>query len=232
MFFDGSESNHHEGKILFLRHETMISRFHVALELACRATKGEVALKTWKQGAELYNYVDAPAYTFTKFTENGKTTIHYEEHERKKERIPHRPDAFFTLTFPNTPTKKDTSYLYEAERQTNSAPKLNKKLRGHFHFIARQGRSELPPYNVKSIKAVLVETTSLTWANHIYQEAHSKVASPNKSKMFWFTCLEKITTPEKITKGVATTKRYPYLEGNRSGGKTAMKRKHSMLIKQ
>jgi Replication-relaxation len=63
MRFDGSENNQQEGKLLFLRHETMISRFHVALELACRATNGRVILKTWKQGAELRGYVFAPAYS-------------------------------------------------------------------------------------------------------------------------------------------------------------------------
>jgi len=212
MLFDGDENHHQEGKLLFLRHSTMIARFHVGLSLACRASNGRVELKTWKEGTELYNYVHAPAYSFTKHTQEGAVKIHYEEHERKQERIPVRPDAFFTLTFPKDPEKKEASFIYEAERSRNDSKTLNKKLRGHFHAFARQNLHKQDPYNVTSIRAVLVETTSYDWAEHIYKEAHNKVVSPNKSKLFWFTCLEKLTKPEKIEKGTATTKRYPYLE--------------------
>lgn len=212
MRFDGDENSHNEGKLLFLRHETMISRFHVALELACRATNGKVILKTWKQGAELNNYVFAPAYKLTNKSRNGKTVTQLEEDEEEQERIPHRPDAFFTLAFPKKAYTADASFLYEAERQTNSAPTLNKKLRGHWYAIARQKLHKQEPYNVPSIRAVLIEATTYHWANHLYREAHSKVVSPNQSKLFWFTCLEQLTKPEKVYRGTAQSKEYPYLE--------------------
>lgn len=212
MRFDGSENSNHEGKMLFLRHETMISRFHVALELACRATKGEAQIKTWKQGAELFNHVYAPSYNLTRQTNDNQTQTNFQEHDTEKEKIPHRPDAFFTLTFPNTTDKEDSSFFYEADRRTTSTTKLNKKFRGHYHAIVRQKLHQQAPYNVPNIRAVLIETTSYQWAEHIYNEAHSKVVSPNQSKLFWFTCLENITKPEKTFKGKAQNKQYPYLE--------------------
>lgn len=210
MYFDGTKVVKND---LFLRHETMISRFHAALELACRDTDGQVKIKTWKQGAELYNYAEAPAYSLTRHkNQDGHTETHYQEHETATEKIPHRPDAFFTLSFPKEPDKEDNSFLYEADRKTTSTPKLNKKLRGHYHAVVRQKLHQQAPYNVPNIRAVLIETVSFQWAEHIYNEAHSKSVSPNQSKLFWFTSLENLTKPEKTTKGKAQSKTYPYLE--------------------
>ena len=213
MHLDESQNTGNAGKQLFLRHETMISRFHVALELATRATDGQVKIKTWKEGAELYNYAIAPKYNLTKHKDqNNQTQTNYQEHETETEKIPHRPDAFFTLIFPKEPDKADNSFFYEADRKTTSTPKLNKKLRGHYHAVVRQKLHQQAPYTVPSIRAVLIETTSYQWAEHIHQEAHSKTVSPNQSKLFWFTCLDQLTKPEKTFKGKAQSKKYPYLE--------------------
>ena len=37
----------------FLQHWLMISRLHLMLELACRASQGTVELAAWRQGADL-----------------------------------------------------------------------------------------------------------------------------------------------------------------------------------
>ena len=50
-----------QGKVLYIRHELMILRFHALLELACRKFAGKVALVQWTQGPELWNRVAAPS---------------------------------------------------------------------------------------------------------------------------------------------------------------------------
>ena len=50
-----------QGKLLYIQHELMISRFHALLELTCRKFAGKVALEQWKQGPDLWHHVEVPA---------------------------------------------------------------------------------------------------------------------------------------------------------------------------
>src|SRR5689334_7009131 len=49
-----------QGKLLFLKHEVMISRFHAMLEIACMRSAGNVELTDFQQGPGLWNKVEVP----------------------------------------------------------------------------------------------------------------------------------------------------------------------------
>src|SRR5437016_944881 len=49
-----------QGRLLFLKHEVMISRFHAMLETACGQSGGRVELTDFQQGPVLWNKVEVP----------------------------------------------------------------------------------------------------------------------------------------------------------------------------
>ena len=101
-----------QGKVLYIQHELMISRFHALLELACQGPKlaGKVFLEQWKQGPELWNRVEVP-----KGLETARQR-QWQEQPSAKELLPHRPDAFFTLYFPSKPADKPPLPLFLRSR--------------------------------------------------------------------------------------------------------------------
>jgi hypothetical protein len=180
-----------QGKVLYIQHELMVSRFHAMLELACRHSRfsGKVFLEQWKQGPELWNRVEVPTFR----EEPG-----FVEEQGDTEFLPHRPDAFFTLYFPGRPEGKERShFLYEADRGTENTTRFKMKLRAHFHYIVKQQRQRTDPcYNVRGIRAVLTETTGMQWAHNLREAARRRVVSPKPSPLFWFTTSEILTKPE------------------------------------
>jgi hypothetical protein len=166
-----------QGKLLFLKHEVMISRFHGMLELACSASKGSIRLTNFEQGPRLWTKVEVPRLAFR----NGNW-VELDETEE----LPHRPDAFFTLRFPNT-ERKDLHFFYEADRHRTDTNKYNKKLRAHFHFIVKQ-KHHREFYDIDRIRAVLTETIDDEWAERLRQAAgHVTVTGSKPSPLFWFT---------------------------------------------
>ena len=164
------------GKLLFLKHEVMISRFHAMLELACMQSKGRIKLE-FQQGPHLWHTVEVPrlVYRDARWLESDETEL-----------LPHRPDALFSLSFPNT-DREPLHFLYEADRHRTNTHKFNRKLRAHFHFIVKQKRHQ-EVYNAKRIRAVLTETTDDDWAEKLRQSAaHVTVSGPKPSPLFWFT---------------------------------------------
>ena len=110
------------GHLLFIEHELMISRFHALVELACLAAPQLAQLQSWRQGPEIWST-----------TNRGNTA-----------RMPHRPDAFFTLFFPSAPEgKRHSNFFYEADRNTcpnhgwlgNSLLIVNISILGSFNWI-------------------------------------------------------------------------------------------------
>lgn len=65
---DPSKSSETQGRLLFLAHELMISRFHYMLQLSARRSFGEVELATFKQGAQLWNRIEFPTREYNGFT--------------------------------------------------------------------------------------------------------------------------------------------------------------------
>ena len=182
-----------QGKVLYIQHELMISRFHAMLELACWGPKlaGKVFLEQWKQGPELWSRVEVPKA----WKQPGSDT--WQEQPSAKEALPHRPDAFFTLHFPSKSEENRRShFFYEADRGTENTTRFKLKLRAHFHFIVGQRlQRTMPCYNVPSIRAVLTETTSTTWRDNLREAARHPIVSKKPSPLFWFTTSEVLTKP-------------------------------------
>jgi hypothetical protein len=171
-----------QGSLLYLNHEVDISRFHAMLDLGCRASAGAIELVDWRQGPELWHTVTAPKVKF-----DGQRNLWGEESEL--ERLPHRPDAFFTLRFQDrSGDEQDQHFFYERDRKTTTDRKrIVKKLRAHFHYVVKQ-QSHRTDYGIKSIRAVLVETPDDEWALRLRESAaHPLVSGPKPSPLFWFT---------------------------------------------
>ena len=102
------------------------------------------------------------------------------------EYLPHRPDAFFTLSFPNS-GREDVHFFYEADRHRTDTTKYNKKLRAHFHFVVKQKRHR-EFYDIQRVRAVLTEKVDDEWAERLRQAAgHVTVSGSKASPLFWFT---------------------------------------------
>jgi hypothetical protein len=168
-----------QGRLLFLKHEVMISRFHAMLEMACSQSNGRVELSEFQQGPTLWNKVEVPKMSY----KDGRW-----KQIDETEQLPHRPDAFFTLNFPREPGKKPMHFFYEADRHRTDTNKYNKKLRAHFHFAVKQKERLKEIYGLDRIRAVLTETIDDDWAERLRQAAnHVTVSGSKASSLFWFT---------------------------------------------
>lgn len=164
---------------LFLMHEVMISRFHAMLDLACRQSDGRVELSDFQQGPSLWHKVEVPKLAYR----NGS----WQELDQT-EQIPHRPDAFFTLSFPNDDGREPLHFFYEADRHRTNRKRYNKKLRAYFHFVVKQKQQLQEVYGLNRIRAVLTETVDDEWAEGLRQAANDgTVSGPKPSPLFWFT---------------------------------------------
>ena len=163
----GNADSNGIGRFLFLNHELMISHFRADLELACNESGGRNELERWMQGAVIWNSVEL----------NPKRTL------------PHRPDAFFTLRFPNAPAGQQRSnFFYEADRETSNLTRFKHKLEAYLGYLL-QGRQK--EYGVQRIRAVLVHTLTARWAEQLKSAAAQLAASqPLAAHLFWFTSSE------------------------------------------
>lgn len=149
------------------------------LERACKKSVDKVKLLGFYQGSQLWNNIEV-------------SKVHYDQDGRLQESeeteiLPHRPDAFFALHFPDrTGDDQTVYYFYEADRKTTSIKKMQKKLRSHFHYIVKQ-KKHTGDYEVKRIKAVLVESTEDHWTNTLRTSARHPIVSGKPSPLFWFT---------------------------------------------
>jgi len=167
-----------QGKLLFLKHEAMISRFHGMLELACGNSAGRVELQDFQQGPVLWQKVEVPKLSLRdgQWRELDSTEV-----------LPNRPDAFFTLNFPADEARGPLHFFYEADRHRTNTHRYNKKLRSHFHFIVKQKRHQ-EIYGINRIRAVLTETVDDEWAERLREAAgHVTVSGTKPSALFWFT---------------------------------------------
>lgn len=168
-----------QGKLLFLKHEAMISRFHAMLEIACNQSNDRVELSEFQQGPALWNKIEVPRMTY-------RDGVWRETNET--EQLPHRPDAFFTLRFPNDEGREPMHFFYEADRHRTDTNKYNRKLRAHFHFAVKQKNRLKEFYGLNRIRAVLTETIDDEWAERLRSAAnHATVSGAKPSPLFWFT---------------------------------------------
>lgn len=160
------------GRFLFIEHELMISDFHADLEMALREGSG-VELDRWEQGALLWNTVQLS----------------------KKESLPHRPDALFTLHFPYAPEGQQRSnFVYEADRETSNLTRIRQKLEAHLAFFSQDLHVE--NYGFRKLRAVLVETLSTSRAEQMKELAAALAAKePLAGLLFWFSSTENSMSP-------------------------------------
>jgi hypothetical protein len=183
-----SRSEEMQGRLLFLKHEAMISRFHAMLEIACMKSNGRVELSDFRQGPQLWSKVEAPRMVYR----NGS----WREIDETEE-LPHRPDAFFTLIFPKE-NAEPLHFFYEADRHRTDTNKYNRKLRAHFHFAVKNKEQLRDKYGLNRIRAVLTETVDDVWAERLRHAAnHVTVSGSKPSSLFWFTTSRLFTEPSK-----------------------------------
>ncbi len=201
--FDAFRVEEFQGRLLFLKHEAMISRFHAMLELACHKSSGAVELATLRQGPELHNLVQAPviAYKIDPYHPDKKTW----QDDDEKELLPHRPDAFFTLRFHDEfDGSRELHYFYEADRKRTTNPKkIWRKFRAHFYYVVKHDLHR-QHYKVPRIRAVLFETHDRRWLEHLRAQAcHAAVYGDGKppTQLFWFTTSEIFTKVIEGAKG-------------------------------
>lgn len=188
---DPKKTEEMQGRLLFLKHEIMISRFHAMLEIACAKSNGSIELVDFQQGPRLWKTVQVPKLGYR----NGQW-VELDQFED----LPHRPDAFFTLSFPQT-NNEDASFFYEADRHRTDRNKYNKKLRAHFHFVVKQKRHK-EEYGIDRVRAVLTETVDDQWAEGLRQAAnHVTVSGSKPSPLFWFTTSRLFTEEEVVQVG-------------------------------
>jgi hypothetical protein len=190
-----------DGHRQFVRHELMITRLHAMLELATAQSAGKVVLHDFRQGAALHRYVSAPKLaTRSEIIHRRRQQVLFDSGEW--ENIPHRPDAFFTLFFPERPEGKQYEYFfYEADRKTTDTTRMKRKLRGHFHFIVKRKLHQVY-YQIPSVRAVLIETIDSHWAETLRQSASDPVVSGAKpSNLFWFAPSDFFIQPVATQKG-------------------------------
>lgn len=180
-----------QGRLMHLHHELMISRFRFMLEMACRKSKGKVELLGFYQGSNLWNTVDVAKLSYDKDGNVRET--------EETETLPHRPDAFFALHFPDRAGEDKTQYFfYEADRKNTSIKKFNRKLRAHFHYVVKQ-KKHGEHYGIKRVRAVLVESIEAHWTNQLRCHArHPIVSGAKPSSFFWFTTSD-LLFEEKMT---------------------------------
>ncbi len=191
-----------QGRLMHLHHEIMISRFHFMLEKACRKSGGKVELLGFYQGSSLWNKIDVAKV----FYDETNKLVELEETES----LPHRPDAFFALYFPDQEGEEKAQYFfYEADRKNTSIKKFNKKLRAHFHYIVKQ-KKHVTDYGVKRIRAVLIESIKDSWTNELRLHARQPIVAGNKpSPLFWFTTSDAVFEQKTTVKIKGVEKEIP-----------------------
>ena len=154
------------GQMLFIEHELMISDFHAALESETSLSEGRVSLDVWQQGNKTWATVPA---------------------KRDSAALPHRPDAYYVLKFPNAPDGQQHShFFYEADRNTTSRTRFRLKLLAYVEFFLQGLYAE--KYGARKVRAVLTETTDSARMEQL-KETASELAQkvPLAAALFWFT---------------------------------------------
>lgn len=127
----------HELKELFLKHEMMIVDFHVLLALAGKTD----ALKVvgWQEGKDLYDSVAVADHAGI-------------------ERLPVRPDAFFTLEDSRRPAGANrANFFLEADRSTATQTRFKDKIRAYWHYLEQGLHTQ--KYGIKNFRVVTVTLT-------------------------------------------------------------------------
>jgi hypothetical protein len=136
------------------------------LESETTLSEGRVGLDVWQQGNKTWDTVLATSDSAA---------------------LPHRPDAYFVLKFPNAPDGQQRShFFYEADRNTTSRTRFKLKLVAYVQFFLQGLHAE--KYGARRVRAVLTETTSSA-RMELLKETAAELAErePLAAPLFWFT---------------------------------------------
>ncbi len=156
------------GRMLFLKHELLITRFHALLELACRPQDSDWRLGAWLQGPPSWKVLTGKA--------------------KEAAVVRLRPDAFFSLQNAGASGGKVSNhFFYEADRGTaTNVERMRQKFETYCEFFNRDG---LPEYGISRVRAVVMETNTVDRAERLCTLA-ADVASG--MPLFWFTCSQAV----------------------------------------
>jgi hypothetical protein len=122
------------------------------LELACGQSAGHVEFSEFQQGASSWHKVEVPKLAYRNGTWRDLD---------QPEQLPHRPDAFFALNFPNDAGREP---LHFSMRPTGTEPTRRSTTRNSEHtslFVVKQ-KPHRQLYGTNRIRAVLTETWTMS----------------------------------------------------------------------
>lgn len=166
----GERLRSHELSELFLKHEMMIVDIHVLVHLACRGDS-PIRLSAWREGKGLYDSVQVADHKGTN-------------------RLPVRPDAFFTLVDSRRPEGANrANFMLEADRSTASHTRFQEKIRAYWGYV-EQGLHE----QKLRVRGFRVLTVTLTDARARNLSTLAASLLPERArKYFYFVPLSRLT---------------------------------------
>jgi len=182
-----------ELKELFLNHALMLTGIHLTLSLACK--DNPVTLHEWKEGNVLHDSV---------VVSNGN----------KQEKLPVRPDAFFSLQYPTPKGIVRRYFFLEADRRTTTHKRFQRKITAYGAYY-KQGL-QLKKYSPR-VKAFRVITVTLTDARALTLcEATREVLDDGGGSFYYFAPLEhfSINDPQRVFNDIFMSPR-DYKQGRR-----------------
>ena len=166
-----------EIKPLFIPHALMITDVHLILELACK--NSPTTLHKWKEGKQLYDSV---------IIRNGN----------KEEKLPVRPDAFFSLEH-NTPESGRLTYFFllEVDRGTTIHATWQKKIRAYWEYYKQSLLME--KYNVPTRAFRVVTITKTEERAKNLCKASKKVLPEKSGNFYYFTSESNLSYEDPTT---------------------------------
>jgi len=149
--------NHEHMKLVFLKHQLMISRMRFMLERSCTDSKARLAVM-FRQGGDLRGHqVDVPEIRSRR--QPGSNEYLWEETDATR-RLPVEPDANFHLALPQrSAATREMHFAYEADRGTHAAGRHVAQV-SRLLLLHKRHKKHQEAFGIHPIRAVLVEAAN------------------------------------------------------------------------
>lgn len=163
-------------KELFLKHALMLTGVHLSLSLACKDSP--ITLHEWREGNALHDSV---------FVSKGN----------KQEKLPVRPDAFFTLDCPDAKGIARRYFFLEADRSTTTHERFQKKITAYGAYYQQKLQMKKYGPNARAFRVITITLTEERALNLC--AAARGVLGDGGGSFFYFAPLEhfSITEPQR-----------------------------------
>jgi len=151
-------------KPLFIPHALQITKTHLILELACESTSTD--LFEWREGQQTYDSV---------VTRDGG----------KEEKLPVRPDAYFSLGYDTPKSRSRGHYFLEVDRGTSNHSTFAKKIRAYWNYYQQSLLKEKYNVSVRGFRVIITTRTEERAKNLC--EVSKKVLPENSGNFYYFT---------------------------------------------